>query len=665
MKMVVPENTTISEQLDKALECERGLDSVDCSSLIEQEVKSDPGGLELEEVRKLQELVRQLEIQDQQLRNRSSCVVNKSLLGANTSSSINVGLGNLMADRKSTVLHNSINSKWEEQERQVMMDIQNKLGCIRSSEKENSVVITTEPEKRMLCGSIASGSMSISSEPESSTDTPRDGIISNYLCLDGIACTKSVEDAHCSENDSVARTRQSDEPSDSRVDSLMDKSTLDEIELLDLDNCSEDEEDRWLYISPKKQPAAEARDENPLKWCRQILDHPSPETEATCRTFLTRLDQASTKWRSMYCNSVASPSACGSTSDVSTCSNALNSPGYLKSTNKAVLTSGSTGYLSMHSALSSQSSIDSELSTSDDSISMGYKLQDLTDVQVMARLQEESLRQECASSASVSRRSSSASLSSLRRGTYSDQEFDTYSLEDEDDYDCAVSCRSSHRYSPSPMSSPRCPSPSAVGDNKGSSSRIRPPRRSLQGPTPDLMTLSAEGEIRRSMPNLARTSLRSLELVKSSRSLESNLQVPNSRLSRIQQPSTGVTSSKLRCPSSSGQSPLSVRQPIKAVGDTSSSLATKQPVKAVTQASPISGVRRLQSPGSSSGSSSSMPSGRVASTGSKAAPVRSRTTQGGTSGTKSKLMQPSKRSAQLSKTSSNTATDDSWKEGCY
>ncbi|XP_010216233.1 PREDICTED: SLAIN motif-containing protein 1, partial [Tinamus guttatus] len=67
---------------------------------------------------------------------------------------------------------------------------------------------------------------------------------------------------------------------------------------------------------------------------------------------------------------------------------------------------------------------------------MGYKLQDLTDVQIMARLQEESLRQDYAStSASVSRHSSSVSLHSGKKGTCSDQDYDRYSLEDEEEFD--------------------------------------------------------------------------------------------------------------------------------------------------------------------------------------------------------------------------------------
>ncbi|KAF1493557.1 SLAIN motif-containing protein-like, partial [Megadyptes antipodes antipodes] len=381
------------------------------------------------------------------------------------------------------------------------------------------------------------------------------------------------------------------------LESLSNNTDLDEVKVLELENCNE-EEDSWLYVSPRKSTTDQKTD-SPLKWCRQVLDNPSPETEAACRTLINRLDQ---------------------------------------------------GYLSMHSALSSQSSVDSELSTSDDSISMGYKLQDLTDVQVMARLQEESLRQDCASSsASVSRRSSSASLHSLRRGTYSDQEFDTYSLEDEEDYDCSLSYRSAHRYSPSPLSSPRCQSPSSSADyGRSSTSRIRPPRRSVQSPMQDrLKYANSEGKLvmRHSMPNLARTSLRALESVRSSRSLESDLQVPSSRIPRTQQRSAGLAPSKLRYSSSAGQSPLTVRQPMKAGSCTNSLLTPRQPVKACGYTSPVSGVRKPQASSLSTGSSSSSCATRSGNmvTVAKNSPIKARTSVGGISVPKSKPTPPSKR----------------------
>ncbi|NXY48033.1 SLAIL protein, partial [Ceuthmochares aereus] len=377
------------------------------------------------------------------------------------------------------------------------------------------------------------------------------------------------------------------------LESLLNNTDLDEVKEIELGYCPE-EEDTWLYVSPRK-PVIEQKTDSPLKWCRQVLDNPGPE----CRSLITRLDQ---------------------------------------------------GYLSMHSALSSQSSVDSELSTSDDSISMGYKLQDLTDVQVMARLQEESLRQDCASSsASVSRRSSSASLHSLRRGTYSDQEFDTYSLEDEDDYDCSLSYRSAHRYSPSPLSSPRCQSPSSSADyGRSSTSRIRPPRRSVPNPMQDrLKYANGEGRVvmRHSMPNLARTSLRTLESVRSSRSLESDLQVPNSRIPRTQQRSAGLTPSKLRYSSGAGQPPLTVRQPVKAGSCTNSLITARQPVKACSYTSPVSGVRKPQASSLSTGSSSSSCTTRSSNvvTVAKTSAIRARTSVGGTSVPKSKATLPSRR----------------------
>ena len=113
------------------------------------------------------------------------------------------------------------------------------------------------------------------------------------------------------------------------------------------------------------------------------------------------------------------------------------------------------------------------------------------------------LRQDYASSsASASRRSSTTSLQSLRRGgTYSDQEFDTYSLEDEEDEFCSMP-QQRHRYTPSPLGSPRCLSPSTSNHGQEYSShlgapRTRTPRRSLQGPSAELLKFAkSEGRLK-------------------------------------------------------------------------------------------------------------------------------------------------------------------------
>ncbi|XP_078268497.1 SLAIN motif-containing protein-like isoform X2 [Rhinoraja longicauda] len=427
-----------------------------------------------------------------------------------------------------------------------------------------------------------------------------------------------------------------------------------EEDVLDLDpDSAAVEEDSWLYVLPKKTATTD-RDQkiqNPLKWCRQVFDHPSPETEAACRSLMCRLDQvlrSNSKilvYELIHFLLQANTDACcaGPSSRFCQC------------------------YPSIHSALSSQSSIDSELSTSDDSISMGYKLQDLTDVQIMARLQEESLRQDYASSsASASRRSSSASLNSLRRGTYSDQEFDTYSLDDEDEYEYSLSQRTVHRYSPSPRNSPRSQSPIRGAATPG---RVRPSRRCLQGRVSELMNYTKnQEEMRRSMPNLAKTGIRCSDSAKNSRSCESNLQIPNNRISRLQQSPAAPATGKLRYTGNGNQTSFSNRQPVKAIANSNSPLTTRHSVKATGYLGSGSNVRRIQS-ATCSGTS---PNG-VASTGrsSGSAPVprstpsKSRVTcTTATTASKSKLLQPARRTLQLPKAQS-TVTEEKWKEGCY
>ncbi|KAF1378722.1 hypothetical protein PFLUV_G00193470 [Perca fluviatilis] len=127
-------------------------------------------------------------------------------------------------------------------------------------------------------------------------------------------------------------------------ESQEEESALDSVELLDVEDNVQDEES-WLYES-KKQVFVE-RSESALKWCRHVLDNPSPEMEAACRSLINRLEQ------------------------------------------------------------------NNELSFHYDSMSTDYRLQDITDVHIMARIQEASLRQDYVSMPARRSPESPPGLSSL------------------------------------------------------------------------------------------------------------------------------------------------------------------------------------------------------------------------------------------------------------
>ncbi|XP_068596664.1 SLAIN motif-containing protein-like [Brachionichthys hirsutus] len=564
----------------------------------------DLEGVELDEVRKLQELVHRLEVQNETLRNR---------------------------DSKKTV------GRRGDDDSRLRLEPRGKLGAPDFGgpppQDGSSVGMSPSPVADQLEGGH--------------------GEEGQRPCGDFLSLTYSNGGGQCGGQSPSQDSYESETLAGS--DSGVDQTALDEVDVLDLeDECVDiEDENSWLYVSPKKQ-AADPGPESPLKWCRQVLGQHSPETELACRTLISRLDQTASRWRNMY----SSPSAeAGSTGS------GPISPGYHKSTNKSLLTCGTSGVTNVQPALSSQSSIDSELSTSDESISMGYKLQDLTDVQIMARLQEESLRQDYASSsASASRRSSTTSLQSLRRGgTYSDQEFDSYSLEDEEDEFYPVPQRPS-RFTPSPRGSPRCLSPSTSNHGQEYSSRLgaqraRTPRRSLQGPSAELLKFAkSEEELRHSMPNLTpRTSLRSLEAVRNSRSMEANLQTSGNRMSHLSQsPSTGMACSRLR---SNDQSPLSLRAPVKAVTPVGSMVPGRQSSRGLPLVqAPLSGkTRKVPPPGSANGS---YIHGR-ASTGA-VRPSVGRGQSVPSASTRMKLSQSPKRPLGMT-----TISDESWKDGCY
>ncbi|XP_053167272.1 SLAIN motif-containing protein 1 isoform X3 [Hemicordylus capensis] len=312
---------------------------------------------------------------------------------------------------------------------------------------------------------------------------------------------------------------------------------------------------------------------------------------------------------------------------------------------------------------------------------MGYKLQDLTDVQIMARLQEESLRQDYAStSASVSRNSSSVSLHSGKKGTSSDQEFDRYSLEDEEEeFDHLPPPQPRlTRCSPFQRGIPHSQTFSSIRDCRRSPTSPYFPSNNYQQQQQQYYSLQAQNpleqqpnringdKLRRSMPNLARmpstptinTNVSPAVTVRNSLSFDSNLHGAGNGISRIQSsiPSPGQLQHRVH---SVGHFPVSVRQPLKAT-------AYVSPTVQGSNSSSSSNIALSSTLQLHANTGIPMPN-KTANAGIRSGLPRPSLAISGSSIPRSKIAQPIRSFLQPPKPLSSLSTlrDGNWRDGCY
>ncbi|XP_073899278.1 SLAIN motif-containing protein 1 isoform X3 [Castor canadensis] len=354
---------------------------------------------------------------------------------------------------------------------------------------------------------------------------------------------------------------------------------LDEVEPLDLESLAawRDEDDyTWLYVGSSKTLTSSEKSMSPLQWCRHVLDNPTPEMDAARRSLCFRLEQG--------------------------------------------------------------------------------------------------LRQDYAStSASVSRHSSSVSLSSGKKGTCSDQEYDRYSLEDEEEFDHLPPPQPRlPRCSPFQRGIPHSQTFSSIRDCRRSpSSQYSPSNNyqqqqyySPQAQTPDQQPNRTNADkLRRSMPNLARTpsttavssNISSPVTVRNSQSFDSSLHGAGSGISRIQSciPSPGQIQHRVH---SMGHFPVSVRQPLKAT-------AYVSPTVQGSSNMPLSNGMQLYSSTGIPTPNKAAASGIM---GRSALPRPSLAINGGNL-PRSKIAQPVRSFLQPPKPLSSLSTlrDGNWRDGCY
>ncbi|XP_043996610.1 SLAIN motif-containing protein-like isoform X1 [Gambusia affinis] len=269
-----------------------------------------------------------------------------------------------------------------------------------------------------------------------------------------------------------------------------EQSALDMVEILDMEESTGDEES-WLYEPPNRPSFGER--ESALRWCRHVLDNPSPEMEAARRGLMNKLDPRS---RYYFCRHAA----------VST-----HSP--------SVSLGFAQDETSVHTSLNDSDSLDhAKVTHPDDFITTSYRLQDITDVHIMARIQEDSLRQDYISmpAAALLRRNPDVFSSFLNAEADYAGDFSSRNKNTAPDSACKPGLTAT--------GSSSCKLPTPAAKQGGQSPKLT--KLHQQVTQFKLLRLAQNKASPGRMRSPLQTSLRSLQAVRNSRSLEADVSQP-------------------------------------------------------------------------------------------------------------------------------------------